>query len=302
MIVLKIIGWVFLGILALIVLALCVRVRISAEYSDDNTNVLLQWLFLKIPLYPMPEKAPKKPKKEKKKKEKADESVPAEEAAEKPEESAGKPEQAADKPEEASEAAATEAEGGPAQEQKPAKQKESLLHIIYRTHGVDGILELVRRVFSYLGTFVGDLMKSLVIEELYLDIGCTKKDAAATAIYYGEVCSALFPMLGALAAKCKVKKYDINVYPDYLARFSRASFFVKFHLTPIYLVGITLAFGCRMLFKVLLRMLFKIFLQKKDKSAEKQNINKKEKEDESHEGSDSGRDPVNNDRESASTG
>ena len=66
MIVLKIIGWVLLGILALIILALCVRVRIAVEYSDDNTNVLLQWLFVKIPLYPMPEKEPAKPKKEKK--------------------------------------------------------------------------------------------------------------------------------------------------------------------------------------------------------------------------------------------
>ena len=52
MIVLKIIGWVLLGILALILLVLCIRIRIAAEYSDDNTNVRLEWLFLKLPLYP----------------------------------------------------------------------------------------------------------------------------------------------------------------------------------------------------------------------------------------------------------
>ena len=195
-------------------------------------------------------------------------------------------------------------EGAPAAAEdggKPAQKKESLLHVIYRTHGVDGILEIVRRVFSYLGSFFGDMMKSLVIEELYLDIGCTKKDAAATAIYYGEVCSALYPMLGALASQCKIKKYDINVYPDYLARFSRASFFVRFHVYPIYVTGITVVLVCRMVFKVLLRMLVKIFLPKKEKKAEKSN-KITEKEDESHEGSVSSRNPVHNDRESTSAG
>ena len=163
----------------------------------------------------------------------------------------------------------TPSEGGTTA--KPAEKKESLLHIIYRTHGVDGILEILRRVFSYLGSFFGDMMKSLVIEELYLDIGCAKKDAAETAIYYGEVCAALYPMLGALASKCKIKKYDINVYPDYLARFGRASFFVKFHVYPIYLMGVTVVLVCRMVFKVLLRMLVKILLPKKDKNAEGKN-------------------------------
>ena len=49
-------------------LALCVKLQISAEYSEENTHVMLQWLFLKIPLYP---KKPKPPK--------AEEEQPAEE-------------------------------------------------------------------------------------------------------------------------------------------------------------------------------------------------------------------------------
>ena len=338
MIVLKIIGWVLLGILALILLVLCIRIRIAAEYSDDNTNVRLEWLFLKLPLYPRPPKEPKEPKppkKEKKKKEEAAEPspAPAEEvpptappepsvtaaqdaaqpaaetvAGEGPEpsgtETASAPAQESGTAPSPEAAAAPSDEGtapAAAEEGKPAEKKESLLHIIYRTHGVDGILEIVRRVFSYLGSFFGDMMRALVIEELYLDVGCTKKDAAATAIYYGEVCAALFPMLGALASRCKIKKYDINVYPDYLARFSRASFFVKFHVYPIYVVGITVVLVCRMVFKVALKMLVKILLPKKEKKAVKDN-KITEKEDESHEGSVSSRNPVHNDRESTSAG
>ena len=50
--VLKIIGWILLAILALIIFALCVKVRFRIEYSSENTSALLKWLFLKIKLYP----------------------------------------------------------------------------------------------------------------------------------------------------------------------------------------------------------------------------------------------------------
>ena len=241
MIVLKIIGWIILAIIALIVLVLCIRVRIFAEYSEIDTRVRIQWLFLKIPLFPSEKKGEvKKSNKEKSAKTK-NESV-SQEAT----------------PDDAAEAPA-------------AKPKNNLLRILYDAHGIDGLLLIVKRTFSYIGSFFGDLAKALVIDELYLDVRCTKKDAASTAIYYGEVCSALFPMLGAIVSKYKVRKYDINVYPDYLARQSSASFAVSMHLYPIYLIAITILFGCRMLFKVLLRLIVKIFLPKKKKNAENSN-------------------------------
>ncbi len=272
MIVLKIIGWIILGIIALIALVLCVKVRIFAEYSEIDTRVRIQWLFLKIPLFPAEKKeGGKKNKKEKNVKSKAEsihEETVADEATETPStesaETTPMDEALTEEtpPEEAS------AETGEAPASKP---KNNLLKTLYDAHGVDGLLLIVKRTFGYVGTYFGDLAKSLVIDELYLDVRCTKKDAASTAIYYGEVCSALFPMLGAMVSKYKVKKYDINVYPDYLARQSSASFAVSMHLYPFYLVGVSVLFGCRMLFKVLLRLIVKIFLPKKKENAENSN-------------------------------
>lgn len=247
MIVLKIIGWILLSILALIIVALCIRVKIDAEYSDDNTFVMLQWLFLKIPLFPKE----KKVKEEKPEEEKSEEDEPEEEKEEEP--------------------------------KKTKSKNESLLHMLYRTHGIDGLMLIVKRLFSYLGSFLGDLCKSLVVEELYIDVRCTKSDAAETAIYYGEVCAGLFPMLGALVSKYKIRKYDVNVYPDFLAKFSSASFAVKFHLYPIYVIWIVILLLCRLIFKIALRMLAKIFLSSRNTKTEKQNINTNEKRDESNE-------------------
>ena len=261
MIVLKIIGFVLLAVIALIVLLLSVKVNIFAEYSDVDTNVRIRWLFLNIPLYP----SSKKEKKEKpdKKKTATEESSVVEES-ELPEETAV-------------EETASETETAPEEQpEQPGKKGNSFLKTLYNAHGIDGLLLILRRLFRYLGTFFGDLMSAVVIDELYLDVMCNKNDAASTAIYYGEVCSALFPMLGALVTKYKVRKYDINVYPDYLARHSSASFAVNMHLYPIFVVGISISLVMKLVFKVVLKLLIKCFLPSKNKGNENIETDKEE--------------------------
>lgn len=226
LIVLKIIGWILLGLLTVIILALCVKVVISAEYSDEKTEVFAKWLFLKIPLYP----AEKKPKKEKEK--------PPEEKKEEPE-----------KPKE--------------------KSDVNLLKLLYESEGTDGLIEIVKRIFSYLGTFFGGLLRAFIVEELQLEVCCAKNDAAKTAIYYGEVCSVLFPMLGGLASGCTLKRYNVNVYPDFLARYGDASFYLRMHVVPIRLVGITLALVFKLIFKALLGPFVRMNGKKKKSSPQK---------------------------------
>ncbi len=266
MIVLKIIGWVILAILSMIILALCIKVRINVEYSNENTSAYIKWLFLKIPLYPA------------KKKEKT---VPQQET-----------QQTADTVNPADTSAETVGQTPTA----PAKpKKESLMHLIYRSNGIDGLILILKRLFSYLGTFIGQAMNGVVVEEFYLDVSCTKGDAAATAIYYGEVCATVFPILGALVSKYKVRKYDFNIYPDYIARFSNASFIAKIYVIPIKFIGIVLALVFKLLFGVLGRMAVKIFLTMKNDSAGKSNKeNSTEKSEATNEQSDSSRNFVNN--------
>lgn len=264
MIVLKIIGFILLGIFGLIIAALCIKVKIFAEYSEYDTNVKIKWLFLNIPVYPA--KAKKKPQENAQ----TDSSATTETQA--PAEEVSLTEQdVAVSEENSSEAENTNTVTDEAGQAAAAKPKNNFLKTLYNAHGIDGLLLIVRRVFRYLGTFTGNLMHSLVIEELYIDVRCHKNDAASTAIYYGEVCSSLFPMLGSLITKYKVRKYDINVYPDYLARTSSASFAVSMHLYPIYLVGITISLVCKMLFKVLLRLIVKCFLPAKNRQDENKN-------------------------------
>ena len=203
-----------LGLLALIIAVLCIKVVVSVEYSEKRTEVFVKWLFLKIPLYP----------------------------AKKKEAATGEESKTEEKP---TQAAKKQSSAGP-------------LKLLYEAEGIDGLIEIVKRVFSYLGTFFGGLFRAFIIEDFQLDVCCAKKDAAATAIYYGEVSAALFPMLGAIASGCTMKNYDINIYPDFLARYSEASFYLRLHVVPVRLVGITLALVFKLIFKVLVGLVIKI--------------------------------------------
>ncbi len=254
MLVLKIIGFVFLGIIALILLLLSVRVRIFAEYSEIDTRVMLQWLFIKIPLFPAE-------KKEKNDKTEKAETTPGQDTS-------AEEEPPIEEPVTEEEVTGESVEDSAMQTETPEKpaQKSTLLNDIYGSHGIDGLMLVVKRIFGYIGTYIGKLMNSLVIDELYIDVKCTKNDAAETAIYYGEVCSALFPMLGALVTKYKVRKYDVNVYPDFLARHSSASFAVRMHLYPIYLIGITIGLVFKLLFKVIIGFVVKLIKYTKNKN------------------------------------
>lgn len=267
MIVLKIIGFVLLGILALIVIALSIKVRFFIEYSETDTNVRLQWLFFKIPIYPSKKDKNKSPVKAVNNKN-TDKQLQEDNSPLSVEE---KQEAVASEDTNAVEETNNSTEENVSDAQPAEKKKNNFLKTLYDAHGIDGLMLIVNRTFSYIGTFVGDLMHSLVIDELYMDVLCTRNDAASTAIYYGEVCSALFPMLGALVTKYKVRKYDINVYPDFLAKTSSASFAVSLHLYPIYMVAITLKLVFRLVFKVGLRLFGKLFFPSEKKGTHNKN-------------------------------
>lgn len=249
MIVLKIIGFILLGILALVVLALCVRIRFRIEYSNENTSVAIKWLFLNLPIYP----TAKKEKKE------TTENTSNEE--EKTEDNA----EQQDEP-----------------KNKKEKTGDSFLKTLIDAEGVDGILAILKKVMSYTKSFFGGMLRAFIIDEFYLDIRCTRSDAASTAIYYGEVCAAVFPLLGSLASKYRIKKYDVRVYPDYIARFSDASFAACVHITPLRLIGTSFAYALKLLFGVIVGLVVKIFgavKSKNDSRNDNTKTNIKEKSD-----------------------
>ena len=274
LLILKIIGWTILAILAIVIAALFVKIRIIADYGEEK-SVLIRWLFLKIPVYPMkkrnkkPKKAEDSPTDEAPADSQSAETTPADTA---PVEVAPATEQPASQ----DDAASAELK----EKTEKSQGKPNILNIFMESNGgVEGLILLIKEVFSYIGSFFGGIFRAFVIDELMVDMTVTKGDAAQTAIYYGQLCSTIFPMLGTFVTKYKVKKYDFNITPDFLARKSTAAMHIAFGFRPARLIGVVFLLVGRLVFKFGFKVAFRMLkpvLQSRKKAENKVNNNTEE--------------------------
>ncbi len=204
------------GIILLFSLILSIRAHIHVQYEDELT-AYASWAFLKIPLFPRPEKPPK----EKKKKEE----TPAEEKKEE-------------------------------QPKEPKAKGPNPLKVLYDNEKISGILEILKKLLEVIDKFGRRTVRAFVIDEMFLDISVSRNDAAETAVEYGKMCQKVFPVTGAVCANCNVKKYCINIDPDYIGKgYNEYAFSMEISLNPRKLINAVLLFAFGAVFKVGIRLL-----------------------------------------------
>lgn len=139
---------------------------------------------------------------------------------------------------------------------EPKPKGPNPLANIYANEQLSGILEIFRKLLELIDKFGRRLVKSFAIDEMFLDIEVTKGDAAQTAEEYGKMCRRVFPVTGAVCANCNVKKYSINVEPDYIANpGTRLAFSMEISLNPRKLINAVLAFAFGAVFKIGIRLI-----------------------------------------------
>ena len=156
-------------------------------------------------------------------------------------------------------------------EEKPKQKKENFLKTFYNNQGLSGVLELLNNCVAALKRFsVKFIKRAVIFKKFHLDIHITEDDAAATAIKYGKVCSALYPSLGFICSNMKVKDYKVNVLADYCGEKTTVEFVTKTAFIPRALInaGIALVFS-------LLKQLLKVVISNNKSS----NNNTKRKAD-----------------------
>lgn len=200
----------------ILLLILLLSVKVRIDAEYiDSFRVKLRWLFLSFDLYPM-QKKEKKPKKEKPKKE----------------------------------------EPPKAQEEVPKEKKPNPFKTFYENQGFDGVMQLVRDSADAVGGLMKSVKKHLIIDELFLWIVISHNhDAAQTAIEYGEACQDVYPAMGFICSNLKVKKYDVEIEPDFIGTFSSAQFAFALSVRPIFLINAGIVLAVKLLFKVVLKLL-----------------------------------------------
>ena len=243
--------YTLLGIILFFVILFSLKLTVIVDYGE-KTIVKLKYLFITIPIVDTSkEKKEKKPKKEKNPKE--DKKSKKGEAVETVDGEVTEDTETAEQPKDEN-----------AKKEKPQKQGNSLIKQLYLDHGYEGLEKMLRDLGSSLGGFFGKIYKTFTIDELYIKMITAGGDAADTAIKHGKLCAWLYPVLGKLISTCKVKKYDFDISPDFLAPKSTASAFVRFHLRPIKITNGAVVLAFQLAFKILFKILFS--KKKSDKS------------------------------------
>ena len=117
---------------------------------------------------------------------------------------------------------------------EPEAQKENIPF----TKKITNTCKLVSNILSQ----INYVLSHIRIEHLYLKLICAEMDAAFTAITYGTVCSAVYPLLGIIESKAKVKNeaFDLKIGCDYDGKKSLYDFNItlKFSLIFALIAGI----------------------------------------------------------------
>lgn len=213
--------YTILGIVLFFILVFSIPVRVTAHY-DGTFSMYIKYSLLKINILPKKEKEKKKkdkPQKTKKEKSKKEESV---------EHKVG---------------------------DKKKKEKDNIFLKFYKNQGFEGVLQLIADALEAVTGIFSDIFKHFVFRELYLDMTVAGSDAAETAIKYGKISSAVFPAMGLICSKARVKKYDIDISPDFLATKDDARFHVQFGISPIFITNAVIVAGFKLFKNVLLKLL-----------------------------------------------
>lgn len=227
--------YVILGIIAFFVIILSVKVKVTVHYEDDIA-LSVGWLFLKFNILPQKEKT-EKPKKEKKKKEKKE------------------------KPKDESEVVP-----------EPKKKKQDNMFVrFYRNRGVSGVVQLLKDAANAIGGMFGRIGRAFLFEELFISLTVGAGDSAETAIKYGKVCAGAFPAMGLLVNKMRIRKYNLEINPDFIYGKTEARLHTKISFRPISFINAVIIVAFELLFKVVIKLLKHSKAPKPD--VEKQIIN-----------------------------
>lgn len=126
-------------------------------------------------------------------------------------------------------------------DKKAKKQTEKVFDKLKKKHGFTGAVKEIFTLIKAVLERLKDNLKHIGVRKLCLDIRVSTGDAATTAIEYGAICAAVYPVLTLLDGLANVKMKSINVSSDFNSDDSFFGFSVVVRVRIVYLI--IMAFG-----------------------------------------------------------
>lgn len=123
------------------------------------------------------------------------------------------------------------------EEEKKEEKKPGTFQRLMNKHGIDGLIEILKEVVSIVVDFLRDFAKHLYVTRCNIRICIVGNDAADTAIKYGYVCSAVYPLISVLEQNSVLKKHYTDISAGFLAEKTAAEMEMTFKIRPLFLLG-----------------------------------------------------------------
>lgn len=122
---------------------------------------------------------------------------------------------------------------------KEEKRENDPKSFFERLKGKYGFAGAVKELFSFaknLLTHIKPFLRHIKIKRIILNLTVAAEDAAATAIEYGAVCAATYPVLAMLSAVGEIKYKSVNISSDFTSAKASFDFSLSIRTSCIYLL------------------------------------------------------------------
>ena len=94
-------------------------------------------------------------------------------------------------------------------------KKENFITRIFKEKGKIGGVKFCFAVLKAALSKTVWLIKKISIEKMFLDITVSSEEAAATAVTYGTVCAAVYPVIAVIKENTKIGVSEVNISTDF---------------------------------------------------------------------------------------
>lgn len=123
-------------------------------------------------------------------------------------------------------------------EKKPKAEKPSFFDDLKKKYGFTGAVKEILRFAEDLLTHIKRLLRHIIINKVQLNLTVAADDAATTALEYGAICAAAYPVLALLSGVAKIKYKAININSDFNSMEPKFDFALNVK-TRIFFLGVT---------------------------------------------------------------
>lgn len=120
--------------------------------------------------------------------------------------------------------------------QKNQKEKNTIFDLL-KKNSISGLIELLRKICRIFIDSISSITKHIVISKLDVNIIVVGEDAADTAMKFGYVCSAVYPMISIIDNHVKKCRHTENIIAGFNDPETKINFLLKARVKPLFLIS-----------------------------------------------------------------